>query len=248
MEKTAIELFNEDIEYGMYITFSVSYIKNNREVIKKSIGGEYEELNKSVPHRDLRKFESTDITWRGESSALDVYNNTMWSVVRNRMINLKISLDGYANNIQMEKGDFYKDLMEKCPSFIITIPNKETIHISDLLKIVRDEIVHIKENSKKKRLGITDLKRFLFTPLYIADDGKKNKIVAYNRYNPEFKRQNQAIMNETHCSLDDYMYSLIEKEYIQMIRMYDAIITGECTSEQEGIDKNYWIPIKFIID
>lgn len=250
INKTEIEEFNENIELGKYIAFAQIYIINNKDELEKNIKSEHEgRLN--IPHRILRKFELPDITWNKETTVQEIYNNLEWNVVRFRIINLKICSEIYANRINMEIKKYYEDIEKTCPSFKITLPDGKTIHVSKLLKDIRDELTHAKHN-KKSPLGIQnidDLKKILLTIIYVADDGNCIKVATYNSKNKSFNEKQRQVLYKTNNTNAGYkIYEHIESEYIQMIRVYDAIRRKEIESEKECSENKYWVPMEYLLE
>lgn len=238
--------FEADLEYGKYITFALSYIKDNKETIKNSIDGLY---RNTVPDHPMRAFESKDINWINEGSVEDVYKNAFKSVIKMRMIHLKTCIDGYYHTTGLKKKVFYDTAIKKCPTFIITMPNGESIHCLTLLKMIRDELVHAGEGNQneKRRLGISDMIDILTTPIHVSDNWCDCRVATYDLNNDQFRAA---------CSKNSYrtgfgasylqLYDVLEAECASLVRLYDAISKGEVADEQDCINRHMWTPIQFV--
>ena len=201
-----IESFNQAIEYGKYVTLATHYVVEHEDVIQKSINGEFDKEREIWRHRNNRGCEHFDIEWFNLSSSKEVFNESLWSAVRYRVINLKVCVDAYASDHGINKKEFYSDIQKILPSLKYTVPNGMIDSPFEILKRSRDIFAHDKDpsgNSYRASFGMNDIRSFLMTNTYVFDDGKDQRIGSYNQNEPHLVNQIYQ-----HSGFLDYEYGI----------------------------------------
>lgn len=153
-----------------------------------------------------------------------------------RLVSIKAAVDDLANSLNDGPKKFYTDLKKRCPSFILTMPNGEEMHITDIIKLLRDELSHRGRDSEQQRrlmelTGSTDPVDFLAWPVMTYTNGMEIKHFTYCEQIKSYD-----------IPLNNTMIDVITSECISMLMMYRHLLENDEDTENDCINRNWWRP------
>ena len=141
----------------------------------------------------------------------------------------------YATSKKIKLKTLGDELKTKCGKVVIKLPNGQSEHVSEILKDIRDAIIHNKASRKKL---YSDPVKLLSQPVYYSDDGSDYRVYSY-------MKQPKVMGFSCHRHGRKFFIDLLESEYVSLFLMYDYI-TNNNVDEQFCINNNYWYPITCI--
>ena len=223
-----------EMQKANLIGLALSYIRGHSDEMQKAIKGEYAE-EQMAWSRSYGEFYVNDLNFEDVESVGELLYNTAIAIQRAKIAYLKMLVDTYGYS-KGQLSDFYTELNE---FDFVTIPlsNGKSSRIDDLLKIVRNAMIHgSKEGMDKFRelTGYVSVDEFLSIPVHMTI-AENERWFGYTEAPTSLDRE------EYHISTT--MGDFIIREMTAFINMYaDSIRTG-CSPEQYVSEKR-WVLIR----